>query len=132
MTATENAPVRPALAQPTGYRVCDRLESRIIGYVLRYVESKEGSSDNASVPPDHFMMMAYGVAVARQIFAEERREDNEIFAAIAAQEPRTYIGDIAWCIRMLSRRMRGKLLTYGNDTREGRRAQQIILEGGNP
>lgn len=129
MTTTE----RPAIAKPTGSLPCDRMESRVFEFLVKHVQNIEDSTEQQDLK---YMLMAYGVAVGRHTFVIYGTPENEgqekLFDQIAREAPGTYVRDVTTAIQMLSQRMRGKLLIHGNGTPEGRLAQQVILEGGNP
>jgi hypothetical protein len=129
-TAEQN---RPVLARPTGSAPCDRIESRLFEFLVQHVQNTENPGKSQDLK---HMYVAYGLAVARHAFVinsdPENEQQEELFKEIARQAPGLYVSDVATAIRLLSQRMRDKLLIYGNGTPEGRLAQQVILEGGNP
>jgi len=120
----------PKLQPPTGYGTCDQFESAIITHLVQHTFFVERGGNPGQSPG---LMIAYGLAIARQIFAEERRHDYQIFDDIADTKPKDYVGDLVLRIRSLSKRMQSHLLVKGSsDVRSFRQAQQSILEGGNP
>lgn len=127
MTPTETT--LPKIPPPTGFGTCDKFESRMITYLVQHVQFME-SGGNAAQSPG--LMIAYGLAVARQIFATERRHDLQLFDDIADAVPMVYVSDVSARVKALSKRMRGRLLAESGNARETRLAQQVILEGGNP
>jgi hypothetical protein len=127
--------VRPAIAKPTGALACDRMENRIFEFLTQHIQTIE-DEDPAKQQDLRYMLMAYGVAVARHIFVICNDAENDsqkvLFDQIAHVTPSEYVRDVTTAIQLLSRRMRTKLLFHGNGTPEGRLTQQVILEGGNP
>lgn len=127
MTTAEELPKIPP---PTEYGTCDQFESQIIAHLVQHTKFVEEGGDPKI---SRGLMVAYGLAIARKIFAEERRFDRQIFDDIADTKPGSYVADLSMRIRALSPRMRGQLLVKGSgNVREHRHAQQVILEGGNP
>jgi hypothetical protein len=109
------------------------MESRIFEFLVQHVQSTEDPLKKQDLK---HMYVAYGLAVGRHAFVinsdPENEQQRELFKEIARQAPGLYVSDVATAIRLLSHRMRDKLLIHGNGTPEGRLAQQMILEGGNP
>jgi hypothetical protein len=136
LVTTAEPPVRPVIAKPTGSLPCDRMENRIFEFLTQHVQTIEDPEDPAKQQDLRYMLMAYGVAVARHIFVIYSDAENDsqkaLFDQIAHMTPSNYVRDVTTAIQLLSRRMRGKLLIHSNGTPEGRLAQQVILEGGNP
>jgi hypothetical protein len=130
--ATE-PPARPVIAKPTGSPVCDRMEGRIFEFLVGHVQNIEDPDKQQDLK---CMLMAYGVAVGRHTLviygAAENEQQQQLFDQIAREAPGEYVRDVTTAIQLLSQRMRGKLLIHSNGTAEGRLAQQVILEGGNP